>query len=160
MEVSPHELEKAALRAQRDFVYERSLGLLQIELVKMAEWVRASGSKLVVIFEGRDAAGKGGVISRISSAISPRILRVVAPGTPSDREKTQWCSHPLLPPRRAAYMIVSSASVDKLHVRAATPTFACTLWTGTTSASCHISQQPERSSFLIGRGTAELEWSE
>ena len=98
VEVSPHELEKAALRAQRDFVYERSLGLLQIELVKMAEWVRASGSKLVVIFEGRDAAGKGGVISRISSAISPRILRVVAPGTPSDREKTQWCSsHPRTP---------------------------------------------------------------
>ena len=70
--------------------YEAELGRLQIELVKMQEWVRATGYKLVVIFEGRDAAGKGGTISRITAAMNPRICDVVALPAPTEREKTQW----------------------------------------------------------------------
>ena len=71
-------------------VYERELARLQIELVKLQEWIKYQGLKVVVIFEGRDAAGKGGVIKRISESLNPRVCRVVALGTPSDREKTQW----------------------------------------------------------------------
>ncbi len=76
-------------RLRRD-VYEAELGRLQVELVKLQEWVRARGERVVVLFEGRDAAGKGGVITRITEVTSPRIVRVVALATPSDREKTQW----------------------------------------------------------------------
>lgn len=71
-------------------VYEQELAKLQIELVKLQEWIKHQGLKVVVIFEGRDAAGKGGVIKRISECLNPRICRIVALGTPSDREKTQW----------------------------------------------------------------------
>ena len=70
--------------------YEKRLTRLQIELVKLQEWIKANGLRVVVIFEGRDAAGKGGVIKRISDAMNPRICRVVALGTPTEREKTQW----------------------------------------------------------------------
>jgi len=70
--------------------YERELARLQIELVKLQEWVRHSGLKVVVLFEGRDAAGKGGTIKRITESLNPRICRVVALGTPTEREKTQW----------------------------------------------------------------------
>ena len=71
-------------------VYERELGRLQEELVRLQRWIRHKGLKVVVIFEGRDAAGKGGVIKRIAERTNPRMVRVVALGTPSDREKTQW----------------------------------------------------------------------
>ena len=70
--------------------YEKELARLQVELVKLQEWVRANKLKVVVIFEGRDAAGKGGVIKRITESLNPRICRVVALGTPTEREKTQW----------------------------------------------------------------------
>ena len=70
--------------------YEKVLADLQIELVKLQEWIKHKGLKAVVIFEGRDAAGKGGVIKRITESLSPRICRVVALGTPTEREKTQW----------------------------------------------------------------------
>ena len=70
--------------------YESELERLQLELVKLQEWIRAEGLKVVVIFEGRDAAGKGGVIKRITESLNPRICRVVALGTPTEREKTQW----------------------------------------------------------------------
>jgi polyphosphate kinase len=70
--------------------YEKELARLQRELVKLQEWVRANKLKVVVIFEGRDAAGKGGVIKRITESLNPRICRVVALGTPTEREKTQW----------------------------------------------------------------------
>jgi polyphosphate kinase 2 len=63
---------------------------LQIELVKLQEWIRHRGLKVVVVFEGRDAAGKGGAIKRITQTLNPRVCRVVALGTPTDREKTQW----------------------------------------------------------------------
>lgn len=70
--------------------YEKELEKLQIELVKLQEWIKHEGLKVVVIFEGRDAAGKGGVIKRITQRLNPRICRVVALGTPTEREKTQW----------------------------------------------------------------------
>ena len=70
--------------------YEKELARLQLELVKLQEWVKAKGLKVVVVFEGRDAAGKGGVIKRISQNLNPRICRTVALATPTDKEKTQW----------------------------------------------------------------------
>lgn len=70
--------------------YETQLRQLQIELVKMQYWLKHVGYRVVVIFEGRDAAGKGGVIKRIAEPLNPRGCRIVALGTPSDREKTQW----------------------------------------------------------------------
>ena len=70
--------------------YEKELEKLQVELVKLQEWVQASGQRVVVIFEGRDTAGKGGSIRRISEALNPRYCRVVALGVPSDRERSQW----------------------------------------------------------------------
>ena len=71
-------------------VYERELKRLHLELIKLQQWVRNSDSRVAIIFEGRDAAGKGGVIKRIMSPLNPRFCRVVALGTPSDKEKTQW----------------------------------------------------------------------
>lgn len=70
--------------------YERELVNLQVELVKLQEWIKHKGLKIVVIFEGRDAAGKGGVIKRITQSLNPRICRIEALGTPTEREKTQW----------------------------------------------------------------------
>ena len=70
--------------------YEQELAKLHIELVKLQEWIKHKHLKVVVIFEGRDAAGKGGVIQRITECLNPRVCRIVALGTPSDREKTQW----------------------------------------------------------------------
>src|SRR5712691_7699060 len=71
-------------------VYERELLRLQEELVKMSEWVRESGARVVVIFEGRDAAGKGGAIKRITEYVNPRIARVAALPAPTERQKSQW----------------------------------------------------------------------
>jgi polyphosphate kinase len=71
-------------------LYEKELLRLQVELVKLAAWVKAKGLRMVVLFEGRDAAGKGGSIQRITEAISPRLCRVVALSAPTEREKTQW----------------------------------------------------------------------
>lgn len=70
--------------------YEKTLRSLQIELVKLQAWIQKEGLKVVVLFEGRDAAGKGGVIKRIMQSLNPRICRVVALGTPTEREKSQW----------------------------------------------------------------------
>jgi polyphosphate kinase len=70
--------------------YEKELARLQVELVKLQEWVRQKRLKVVVIFEGRDAAGKGGVIKRITESLNPRVCRVVALPAPTEREKTQW----------------------------------------------------------------------
>lgn len=71
-------------------LYERELAGLQTELVKLQEWIKARGLKVAVIFEGRDAAGKGGVIKRITESLNPRVCRVVALPKPTDREQTQW----------------------------------------------------------------------
>ncbi len=71
-------------------LYEKELKRLQIELVKLQEWIKHEGLRVVVIFEGRDAAGKGGTIKRITEPLNPRICRVVALPAPTDREKGQW----------------------------------------------------------------------
>jgi polyphosphate kinase 2 len=71
-------------------LYEKELERLQTELVKLQYWVKHRGLKVVVLFEGRDAAGKGGAIKRISECMNPRGCRVVALGTPTERERTQW----------------------------------------------------------------------
>ena len=70
--------------------YLPELARLQIELVKLQEWIRHAGLKVVVVFEGRDAAGKGGVIKTITQSLNPRVCRVVALTAPTEREKTQW----------------------------------------------------------------------
>ncbi len=84
-EDKPRKPEKARKKA-----LNKELARLQVELVKLQESVRLSGLKVVVLFEGRDAAGKGGVIKRITETVNPRFCRVVALGTPTEREKTQW----------------------------------------------------------------------
>ncbi|ADI15571.1 polyphosphate kinase 2 [Truepera radiovictrix] len=71
-------------------VYARELALLQLELVKLQGWIKAQGLKVVVLFEGRDAAGKGSTITRITQPLNPRVCRVVALGAPTERERTQW----------------------------------------------------------------------
>ena len=71
-------------------VYEKELYRLQAELVKMQEWARTSGARIVVIFEGRDAAGKGGTISRITTYLNPRTARIAALPKPTEREATEW----------------------------------------------------------------------
>jgi polyphosphate kinase 2 len=71
-------------------IYEDKLAELHFELVKMQYWIKDTGQKLVILFEGRDAAGKGGAIKSITDPLNPRGCRIVALGTPSDREKTQW----------------------------------------------------------------------
>lgn len=70
--------------------YEKTLRELQIELVNLQEWIKAQGLRVVVIFEGRDAAGKGGTIKRITESLNPRVCRVVALSVPTERENTQW----------------------------------------------------------------------
>ncbi len=70
-------------------IYERELKKLQAKLVDMQAWVQESGARIVVIFEGRDAAGKGSTIKRVSEYLNPRVTRIVALPTPTEREKTQ-----------------------------------------------------------------------
>ncbi|MEY4752756.1 MAG: hypothetical protein RJA44_431, partial [Pseudomonadota bacterium] len=83
---------EAATPAAREArkLYFRELFRLQGELVKLQDWVVHSGHRLVVIFEGRDAAGKGGAIKRITQRLNPRVCRVAALPAPNDRERTQW----------------------------------------------------------------------
>jgi polyphosphate kinase len=79
-----------AMRIGEDCRYAKELARLHIELAKLQEWIRHEGLRVVVLFEGRDAAGKGGAIKRMTEPLNPRICRVVALGTPTEREKTQW----------------------------------------------------------------------
>jgi polyphosphate kinase 2 len=71
-------------------LYEEELARLQVELVKMQYWIKHVGTRLILLFEGRDAAGKGGTIKRITEPLNPRGCNVVALGTPSDRQRSQW----------------------------------------------------------------------
>jgi len=97
------ELEDAALSMEISKIYHAAhpdalsraeyfsaLIRLQSELIRLQDWVVHTGEKVVIIFEGRDSAGKGGVIKRITQRLNPRVVRVVALPAPSDREKTQW----------------------------------------------------------------------
>jgi len=81
---------KAPKRKVDTRTYEKELARLQIELVKLQEWVKHEGLRIAVLFEGRDAAGKGGVIKRITESLNPRICRVVALGRPTEPEQTSW----------------------------------------------------------------------
>jgi polyphosphate kinase 2 len=81
---------KPPKKASKNYKYVDELARLQFELLKLQEWVRIQGLKVVVIFEGRDAAGKGGVIKRISESLNPRACRTVALGTPTEKERGQW----------------------------------------------------------------------
>jgi polyphosphate kinase len=87
---APPEMPVIAKRPISNKDYLRELARLQIELVKLQEWIRHAGLKIVVIFEGRDAAGKGGAIKRVTESLSPRVARVVALPAPTERERTQW----------------------------------------------------------------------
>ena len=87
MKSAKNRKEKGKLKKK---YYGHELRRLQIELVKLQEWIRVKKLKVVVLFEGRDAAGKGGVIKRITQRLNPRICRVVALGTPTEKGKTQW----------------------------------------------------------------------
>src|SRR5215831_21192402 len=80
---------KAACSKMKRKQFEKELAKLQVELTRLQTWVQAKGKRVIVVFEGRDTAGKGGVISRIRARTSPRVFRHVALPTPSDREKTQ-----------------------------------------------------------------------
>ena len=86
--------------------YEAELRTLQGELVAMQEWVKASGAKICVLFEGRDSAGKGGTIKRITERVSPRVFRVVALPTPTEREKSQMYVQRYIPHLPAAGEVV------------------------------------------------------
>jgi polyphosphate kinase 2 (PPK2 family) len=87
MQNDPHTIPEKAKLTRKE--YEEELRKLQIELCKLQEWVRHEGLRIIVIFEGRDAAGKGGAIKAITERVSPRVFRVAALPAPSDREKTQ-----------------------------------------------------------------------
>ena len=86
--------------------YEKELARLQIELVKLQEWVKETGHRVAVVFEGRDAAGKGGTIKRITEALNPRTCQVVALPAPTEREKSQWYFQRYVPHLPAAGEIV------------------------------------------------------
>jgi polyphosphate kinase len=79
----------AASAKMRSKEFEKELAKLQVELTRLQTWVKDKGARVIVVFEGRDTAGKGGVISRITARTSPRVYRHVALPAPSDREKTQ-----------------------------------------------------------------------
>ncbi len=85
--IEPQQKDRRKIKTK---VYEHELAKLQVELVKLQEWIKHEGLKVVVLFEGRDAAGKGGVIKRITQRLNPRVCRVVALGTPTERDKSQW----------------------------------------------------------------------
>jgi polyphosphate kinase len=82
--------EKSSPKEFKKKDYNKALAKLEIELIKLQEWIKAKKLKVVVIFEGRDAAGKGGVIKTVTQCLNPRICRVVALPTPTERDKTRW----------------------------------------------------------------------
>jgi polyphosphate kinase 2 len=87
---APAQANAKTLRLGQNCDYDRELIRLQVELVKLQEWIHHEGLRVVVLFEGRDAAGKGGAIKRITDPLNPRVCRVVALTTPTERETTQW----------------------------------------------------------------------
>lgn len=98
------EADELAPMSRKEF--EKQLEPLQVELVKLQEWVKATGAKICVIFEGRDAAGKGGIIKRITERTSPRVFRVVALPSPTEREKSQMYFQRYMPHLPAAGEVV------------------------------------------------------
>jgi polyphosphate kinase 2 len=100
------EAEAGPLPEMKRKEYEREMRLLQGELVAMQEWVKASGAKICLVFEGRDTAGKGGTIKRITERVSPRVFRVIALAAPTEREKSQMYIQRYLPHFPAAGEVV------------------------------------------------------
>lgn len=88
-QVKPADLEEHSKKISEND-YETELAKLQIELVKLQGWIKEKGLRVIVLFEGRDAAGKGGTIKRITETLNPRIVRIVALATPTEKEKSQW----------------------------------------------------------------------
>jgi polyphosphate kinase 2 len=103
---APPEGEGGALPKMKRKEYEREMRLLHGELVAMQEWVKASGAKICIVFEGRDTAGKGGTIKRITERVSPRVFKVVALAAPTEREKSQMYIQRYLPNFPAAGEVV------------------------------------------------------
>ena len=99
------EVDKKAKKIKKKF-FLKEMDRLQIELNKLQEWIRKEGLKVVIIFEGRDAAGKGGAIKCVTQTLNPRFARVVALGVPTEREKTQWYFQRYVPHLPAAGEIV------------------------------------------------------
>src|SRR5512133_3287209 len=87
---SKHGHDGHKIKRMNKELYETELFRLQAELVKLQEWVRTDNARIVVIFEGRDAAGKGSTIKRVAEYLNPRIARIVALPTPTERQRTQW----------------------------------------------------------------------
>ena len=85
-----HDIKHEKRKKLKKKEYEKLLLKQEIELVKLQEWVKANKLKVVMVFEGRDAAGKGGVIKTIAGCLNPRICRIVALGIPTEKEKSQW----------------------------------------------------------------------
>ncbi len=83
-------MEESSKKANANFNYEEEIEKIYLELVHLQEWVKSQGLKVVVIFEGRDASGKGGTIKRITEPLNPRVCKVVALGVPTEKEKSQW----------------------------------------------------------------------
>src|SRR5438309_2566970 len=81
--------DKANSKKMKGKAYDKHLRKLQVELCRLQDWVKTEGARIIVVFEGRDAAGKGGTIKALTERVSPRVFRVVALPAPSDREKTQ-----------------------------------------------------------------------
>jgi polyphosphate kinase len=95
-----------SMRLGKDCDYECEMAQLQVELVKLQEWIKHEKLRVVVLFEGRDAAGKGGAIKCVSESLNPRVCRIVALGTPSEREKSQWYFQRYVPHLPAAGELV------------------------------------------------------
>jgi polyphosphate kinase 2 len=85
--VEPEKRDERSISSEK---YEKELAKLDVELVKFQEWIKQKQLKVLIIFEGRDAAGKGGTIKRITEPLNPRMCRIVALGTPTEKEKSQW----------------------------------------------------------------------
>ena len=88
-EPNGHDREEGASKLDKK-MYERELYRLQTELAKVQEWTRATGQRIVIVFEGRDAAGKGGAIKRVTQYLNPRVARIVALPSPTERQRSQW----------------------------------------------------------------------
>ena len=103
---TPGEIAWESLPKIKRKEFDQKLRPLHVELVKLQEWVKASGAKICVLFEGRDTAGKGGIIKRITERVSPRVFRVVALGVPTEREKSQMYYQRYIPHLPAAGEVV------------------------------------------------------
>jgi polyphosphate kinase 2 (PPK2 family) len=128
-------------------LYEPELYRLQGELVKMQERVRVTGARLVVVFEGRDAAGKGSTIKRVTEYLNPRVVRIVALPAPSDRERTQWYFQRYIQQLPAAGEIVlfDRSWYNRAGVERIANATAVTPWTSRTAASDRSNASPTSS---------------